>query len=282
MLIAGCTNLTDNNLVVDNKTVVNNTSNFTSVADSTPAVRLTDYTFYVSIPANTPVNDSVSITFFSDVDWQLWKPMTRVNESVWVFSMPAGWLPDKATRITYGYTRGGDVSKAELIDFDNSSFWLNRSFASDRKYGFVALDVVKSWRDIVTLSSDIIIKGVIHAIVPLNTDSVVLTSNGNNYTLSKFDDFYFGINLSLNYNSSFTLTAYYSNGSVINSNDFLFDREVFAFVSEPGVGRDLIKGHSFSACHYYFRNWLANFPKLQTETCECGLFVIWKGGTTER
>lgn len=220
------------------------------MADSTPVVRLTDYTFYVTVPVNTPVNDSVNITFFSDVDWQLWKPMTRVNESVWVFSMPAGWLPDKATRITYGYTRGGDVSKAELIDFDNSSFWLNRSFASDRKYGFVAFDVVRSWRDIVTLNSDTIIKGAIHAIVPLNTDSVVLTSNGNNYTLNKFDDFYFGINLPLNYNSSFTLTAYYSNGSVINSDGFLFDREVFAFVSEPGIGRDLIKGHSFSACHY--------------------------------
>ncbi|VVB75057.1 Uncharacterised protein [Candidatus Tiddalikarchaeum anstoanum] len=244
LLLAGCTSNRVNNITSN----VNNNISQSGVNNDNVQVTA-NYTFYVTVPVNTPINDSVNITFFSDVDWQLWKPMTYLGNNTWFYSMPAGWLPTGATIISYGYTRRGDWDKTELLNLDNSSFWINRSFPSNRNYGFVKYDIVKSWRDIVTISPDEIIRGVVHAIVPLDADRVVLTDNGLNYELNKVRDLYFSANLSLLYNSSFTLTAYYSNNSVINSNNFLFDREVFAYVAEPGVGRILVKGHSFSGCH---------------------------------
>ena len=249
----GCSEVNNNIPVSNNNSLGNNTSvsNNNTINNSTVSVPvlLTNYTFYLNVPLSTPVNDTIYIAFFSDVSWELWKPMTKINTTYWMFSMPAGWLPSNATKISYGFLRNDDWAKTELLLYTNNSFWVNRTFTSNREYGFNKVDTVKSWKDIITRSIDENISGTVHAIVPLDTTRVTLTTGNNSYELSKVKDFYYHINVSLIYNSSFTLTAY-NNTDLINSDNFLFTDEVFAYVSEPEIGRDLMKGYSFSACHY--------------------------------
>jgi hypothetical protein len=94
------------------------------------------------------------------------------------------------------------------------------------------------------------ITGTVYAIVPMMSDKVIITSKNSSYEMTKAKDFYFTKSLTLLKDSNITLTAYYENGTIINSNDFVFEEEVFAYVSEPGIGRELMKGYSFTACHY--------------------------------